>query len=68
MFVLRAETVTIFEPKMDKICKLCKAIFFMLYNISQPNFANLLISLCSDFVLLVTSERIILFIMLQAWW
>ena len=57
MFVLGAEIVTIFEPKMVtisapntniyKICKLCKAIFSKLYNISQPNFAILLISLCS---------------------
>jgi hypothetical protein len=57
MFVLRAEIVTIFEPKMVtifarntklyKICKLCKALFSKLYNISQPNFAILLISLCS---------------------
>jgi hypothetical protein len=53
MFVLRAEIVTIFEPKMVtisarktniyKICKLCKAIFSKLYNISQPNFAIVLI-------------------------
>jgi hypothetical protein len=28
---------------MDKICKLCKAIFSAFYNISQPNFAILLI-------------------------
>jgi hypothetical protein len=57
MFVLRAEIVTIFEPKMVtisarntnkyKICKLRKAIFSKLYNISQPMFAILLISLCS---------------------
>jgi hypothetical protein len=71
MFVLRAEIVTIFEPKMVTISarntkfgnfarlyfpsfttfrnqilqwKLCKAIFSKLYNISQPNFAILLIS------------------------
>jgi hypothetical protein len=53
MFVLRAEIVTIFEPKMvaisarntniHKIWKLCKAIFSKLYNISQPNFAILII-------------------------
>ena len=57
MFALRAEIVTIFEPKMVtisvrnaniyKICKLCQAIFSKLYNISQPNCAILLISLCS---------------------
>jgi hypothetical protein len=58
MFVLRAEIVAIFEPKMVtisardtniplKICKLRKAIFFAFYNISQPNFAILLISLFS---------------------
>jgi hypothetical protein len=57
MFVLRAEIVTIFEPKMVtisarntnilKICKLRKAIFSVFYNISQPNLAILLISLCS---------------------
>jgi hypothetical protein len=61
MFVLHAEIVTIFEPKMVtisarntniyKICKLCKAIIFpKLYNISQPNFAILLISLCSFYL------------------
>jgi hypothetical protein len=46
MFVLRAEIVTIFEPKMVtisarntnilKICKLRKAMFSVFYNISQP--------------------------------
>jgi hypothetical protein len=46
-----------FEPKMVtisarntnilKICKLRKAIFSVFYNISQLNFAILLISLCS---------------------
>jgi hypothetical protein len=55
MFVLRAEIVTIFERKVVtisarntnvyKICKLCKAIFSKLYNISQPNFAILLIGI-----------------------
>ena len=50
MFVLRAEIVTIFEPKMVtisarntnilKLCKLRKAIFSVFYNISQPNFTN----------------------------
>jgi hypothetical protein len=57
MFVLRAEIVTIFEPKMVtisarntniyNICKLHKAIFSKLYIISQLNFAILQISLCS---------------------
>ena len=56
-FVLRAEIVTIFEPKMVtisarntnilKICKLRKGIFSAFYNISQPNSAILLISLFS---------------------
>jgi hypothetical protein len=31
----------------QKICKLCKAIFSAFYNISQPNFAILLILVCS---------------------
>jgi hypothetical protein len=49
MFVLCAEIVTIFEPKMAtisarntnilKICKLRKAIFSVFYTISPPNFA-----------------------------
>ena len=57
MFVLHAEIVTIFEPKMVtisarntniyKICKIRKAIFSVFYNILRPNFAILLISLCS---------------------
>jgi hypothetical protein len=57
IFVLLAEIVTIFEPKMVtisarntnlyKICKLRKTIFSKLYNISQPNFVILLISSCS---------------------
>jgi hypothetical protein len=52
-FVLWAEIATIFSPivvgistrntKVYKICKLCKAIFSAFYNISQPNFAILLI-------------------------
>ena len=52
-FVLRAEIATTFGPKMVaisarntkvyKICKLCNAIFSSFYNISQPNFAILLI-------------------------
>jgi hypothetical protein len=52
-FVLRAEIATTFGPKMIaisarntkvyKICKLCKAITSAFYNISQPNFAILLI-------------------------
>jgi hypothetical protein len=57
MFVLRAEIVTIFEPKMVtisarninilKICKLGKATFSVFYNILQPNFAILLILISS---------------------
>jgi hypothetical protein len=56
-FVLRAEIATTFGPKMVtisarntkvyKIYELCKAIFSASYNISQPNFAILLILLCS---------------------
>ena len=55
-FVVRAEIPisyhipTTFRPKMAarntkvyKICELCKAIFPAFYNISQPNFAILLI-------------------------
>jgi hypothetical protein len=50
MFVLRAEIVTIFEPKMVtisacntnryKICKLCKAIFSKLYTDFATKFCN----------------------------
>jgi hypothetical protein len=32
------------NTKVYKLCKLCKAIFSAFYNISQPNFAILLIS------------------------
>jgi hypothetical protein len=47
-FVLRAEIVTIFEPKMiQNLQTLQDYIFSKFYNISQPNFAILLISLCS---------------------
>jgi hypothetical protein len=53
-FVLRAEIATTSGPKMvaisarnTKVYKLCKAIFPAFYNISQPNFANLLILVCS---------------------
>ena len=57
-FVLRAEIATIFDPnhvvaisarntKVYKICELCKAIFSAFYNMSQPNFAILLILVCS---------------------
>jgi hypothetical protein len=56
-FVLRAEIATIFGPnvvaisardtKVYKICELCKALFSAFYNISQPNFAILLISVRS---------------------
>ena len=52
-FVLRAEIATTFAPKtvaisarntkVYKICKLCSFFFFAFYNISQPNFAILLI-------------------------
>ena len=35
-----------------KICKLCRAIFFIFYNISPPNFATLLI-LTSSFIAVV---------------
>jgi hypothetical protein len=51
---LRAEIATTFGPKMvaisarnTKVYKLCKAIFSAFYNISQPNFAILLILVCS---------------------
>ena len=60
MFVtvcITAEIITIFEPKMVtisarntnilKMCKLRNAIFPVFYNILQPNFAILLISLRS---------------------
>ena len=47
MFVLRAEIVTIFEPKMVTISahviqhiQNLQAIFSKPYNISQPNFCN----------------------------
>jgi hypothetical protein len=53
-FVLRAEIATIFGPnvlaisarntKVKKNCELCKAIFSAFYNISQPNFAILLVN------------------------
>ena len=55
-FVLRAEIATTFGPKMQmvgisarntKVYKLCKAIFYAFYNISQPIFAILLILVCS---------------------
>ena len=56
-FVLRAEIATIFGPnvvaisarntKIYKMCELCNAIFSAFYNISQPNFAILLILVCS---------------------
>jgi hypothetical protein len=56
-FVLRAEIVTIFgrnvvgisarNTKVYKICELCKAIFSAFYNILQPNFAILLMLVCS---------------------
>jgi hypothetical protein len=49
MFVLRAQIVTIFEPKMVTVSKhiqnlqTLQTIFSKLYNVSQPNFAILLI-------------------------
>ena len=54
-FVLRAEIATTFGPKMVaisarniyKICKLCKPVFSTFYNISQPNFAILLLRFIS---------------------
>jgi hypothetical protein len=61
-FVLRAEIATIFQfgpnvesisacgpcnKKVYKICELCKAMSSAFYNISQPNFAILLILVCS---------------------
>jgi hypothetical protein len=56
-FVLCVEIATTFGPnvvvisacntKVYKICELCKAIFSAFYNISKPNFAILLISVCS---------------------
>jgi hypothetical protein len=35
------------NTKIYKTCELRKAIFSAFYNISQPNFANLLILVCS---------------------
>ena len=53
-FVSRAEIATTFGPKMvaisarnTKVYKICKAIFSAFYNILQPNFAILLILVCS---------------------
>ena len=60
-FVLRAEIPTTFGPKCGrnvlgisarntkvyKIFELCKAIFSVFYNISQPNIVILLILVCS---------------------
>ena len=53
-FVLHAEIATIFGPNVvaisarnTKVYKICKAIFSAFYNISQPNFAILLILVCS---------------------
>ena len=70
MFVLRAEIVTIFEPKMVtisarntnilKICKLRKAIFSVFYNISQPNFAILLNNFITFFLTVVFDSLLIL--------
>ena len=57
LFVLRAVKITTFGSKMVifharntnlyKICELHRAIFSSFYNISQPNFAILLILTCS---------------------
>jgi hypothetical protein len=51
--VLRVEIATIFSlnvvaiTKVYKICELCKAVFSAFYNTSQPNFAILIILVCS---------------------
>ena len=52
-FILRVEIPTKFGPKMVAICarntkvyNFAKAIISAFYNISQPNFANLLILVC----------------------
>ena len=37
----------VYNTKVYQICKLCKAIFSVFYNISQPNFAILLILVSS---------------------
>ena len=54
IIALCVEIVTIFELKLVTIfvrntnmCKLCKAVFFPLYNISSPNFVSLPILPCS---------------------
>ena len=59
IFVLRAEKITTFEPKVAKtsarnanvykICKLRTAIFSSFYNISRLNFVILLILLRCSF-------------------
>jgi hypothetical protein len=46
MVAISARNTKVYS-KVYKICKLCKAIFFEFYNISQPNFAILLILVCS---------------------
>ena len=72
MLVLRAEIVTIFGSKMVtisarntnilKICKLRKAIFSVFYNISQPNFAILVIlisSLRREFTIFCLDKKLV---------
>ena len=46
------------NTKVYKICKLCKAIFSVFYNISQPNFAILLILECAVVIYLTSFEII----------
>jgi hypothetical protein len=41
------ENINIYNTNIYKICELQKAIFSSFYNISQPNFAILLILRCS---------------------
>jgi hypothetical protein len=71
IFVLRAEIVTIFGSKMVtisarntnllKICKLRKAVFSVFYNISQPNFAILLILISSlrEFTFFCLNQKLV---------
>ena len=46
-------TISARNTNILKICKLRKAIFSVFYNISQPNFAILLISLFMFFLTVV---------------
>jgi hypothetical protein len=89
--IIRAEIVTIFGSKMVtisarntnmyKICKLRKAYIFRIYNISQPNFAILLILISSlqEFTFLPRSKisltcklsihsRLCLWVKFYCWW